>query len=191
MSTLATPPPGARNVLLIVWDTVRAYNLTTNSYPRPTTPNLERWARQGVHYKIAVAPAPWTYPSHSSFLTGQWPYKLNSQWNHTLDSPEPTLAEYLTSKGYQTAGFSGNTNYCTYETGLARGFFHFEDYPLSLPSFIGRTALGRGIVEFILSYTDFYSLKWFRLASRDARGINKAFLDWLPRRRRIAPSLHS
>ncbi len=39
---LASPPPGARNVVLIVWDTVRAYNLPSHRYPRPTAPNLER-----------------------------------------------------------------------------------------------------------------------------------------------------
>ena len=38
----------------------------------------------------------------------------------------PTLAEYLTSQGYQTAGFAANTNCCSYETGLNRGFAHFD-----------------------------------------------------------------
>src|SRR6185312_10341436 len=31
---------GARNVILIVWDTVRAYDLSAYRYPRNTTPNL-------------------------------------------------------------------------------------------------------------------------------------------------------
>ncbi len=61
---LPSAPPGARNAVLIVWDTVRAYNLPTHLYPRPTAPNLERWARQGVRYQVAVAPTSWTYPSH-------------------------------------------------------------------------------------------------------------------------------
>ena len=128
---LPPPPPGARNVVLIVWDTVRAYNLSAYGYPRNTTPNLARWAREGVRYNLAMAPAPWTYPSHSCFFTGQWPFKLNSQWKFTLDAPDPTLAEYLASRGYQTAGFAANTNCCSYETGLDRGFAHFEDFPLT------------------------------------------------------------
>ncbi len=45
-----------------------------------------------------------------------------------LDAPVPTLAEYLSSRGYQTAGFVANTNCCSYETGLNRGFAHFADY---------------------------------------------------------------
>ena len=92
---LSPAQPRAHNVVLIVWDTVRAYNLSLYGYPRATTPNLMRWARRGVKYERTVAPAPWTYPSHSSFFTGQWPLRLNTQWNFTLDAPDPTLAEYL------------------------------------------------------------------------------------------------
>ena len=143
MAGLPQPPPGARNVMLIVWDTVRAYNLSPYGYPRNTTPNLARWAREGVRYSRALAPAPWTYPSHSCFFTGRWPYQLNSQWKFPLDAPDPTLAEYLASRGYQTAGFSANTNCCNYETGLGRGFAHFEDFPLTPRSFLGRTEPGK------------------------------------------------
>ena len=78
---LPAAPPRARNVVLIVWDTVRAYNLSLYGYPRNTTPNLANGLEKGVRYHYAVAPAPWTYPSHSCFFTGQWPFKLNSQWN--------------------------------------------------------------------------------------------------------------
>jgi arylsulfatase A-like enzyme len=187
LNGLVAPPPGARNVVMIVWDTVRAYNLTSKRYPRPTTPNLQRWAQRGVQFKLAVAPAPWTYPSHSSFLTGQWPYRLNSQHSRFLDSREPTLAEYLASRGYQTAGFSANTNYLSYETGLNRGFIHFEDYPLTPQSFFGRTVPGNWILRRILSQAEFYDLKWFCIRSRDAVEINDAFLDWLRRRRRDRP----
>ena len=42
----------------------------------------------------------------------------------------PTLAEYLGALGYATAGFVGNTFYCSYDSGLNRGFTHYEDYVL-------------------------------------------------------------
>ena len=44
---LPPAPPGARNVVLIVWDTVRAYNLSAYGYPRNTTPNLAQCGPQG------------------------------------------------------------------------------------------------------------------------------------------------
>ncbi len=187
MAALPPPPAAAKNVVLIVWDTVRAQNLSAYGYSRNTTPNLARWSRQGVRYDLALAPAPWTYPSHSCFFTGQWPFKLNSQWKFTLDSPAPTMAEYLAGRGYQTAGFSANTNCCNYETGLARGIAHFEDFPLTPRSLFGRTIPGRWILMNLLYRGHFHDIKWIGLQSRGAHGTNDAFLDWLRRRRPDRP----
>jgi arylsulfatase A-like enzyme len=184
---LPAPPAGARNVILIVWDTVRASSLSLHDYPRDTTPNLVRWGRKGIQFSLALAPVPWTFPSHSCFFTGRWPYELDSHTKSTLDSPYATLAEYLASRGYETVGFAANTNYCSYETGLDRGFTHYEDYPLSPRSFLGRTVPGSWILKNILGGSDAYHQKWDRLQSRDARGINSAFLDWLRLRRQDRP----
>ncbi|MFI5455375.1 MAG: sulfatase-like hydrolase/transferase [Isosphaerales bacterium] len=187
LAGLPAPPSNARNVMLIVWDTVRAANLSLYGYPRNTTPNLVSWARKGVRYNLALAPAPWTYPSHTCFFTGHWPFQLISQWNYTLDAPVPTLAEHLAARGYETAGFSANTANCTYETRLDRGFTHFEDYPLTPWYLLGRTVAGSWILENILSRDDFYESKWIRLQSRNASGISNAFLDWLRHRQRDRP----
>jgi len=184
---LPAPPPGARNVLLIVWDTVRAYNVGLYGYYRNTTPNLARWAKKGVQYSMALAPAAWTFPSHSCFFTGQWPYRLNTQRNNTLDTADPTLAEYLASRGYQTVGFAANTNCCNYETGLDRGFTHYEDYPLTPRALLSRTVAGSWILTNIFARGDFHDQKWIQLQSRDARGINDTFLDWLRSRQRDRP----
>jgi arylsulfatase A-like enzyme len=184
---LPPAPPGARNVVLIVWDTVRAYNLSAYGYPRSTTPNLAQCARQGVVYNLAIAPAPWTYPSHTCFFTGQWPFQLNSQWKFRLDTPDPTLAEFLVGRGYQTAGFAANTPYCSYETGLDRGFAHYEDFPLTAQSLLGRTVPGTWILMNILFRGRFHQMKWIGLRSRGAHGTTEAFLDWLRQRRPDRP----
>jgi arylsulfatase A-like enzyme len=190
---LGAAPANAHNVVLIVWDTVRAYNLSLYGYSRRTTPHLERWAKQGVKYDLAVSPAPWTYPSHSSFFTGQWPFRLDSQWKFKLDTPSPTLAEYLTTKGYQTAGFVANTNCCSYETRLNRGFAHFADYELSPRSLLTRTVAGKWLLDKVLSMG--FSInprwanerKWAALQSRGAGEITDEFLGWLGRRRPDRP----
>jgi arylsulfatase A-like enzyme len=184
---LSPAPPRARNVVLIVWDTVRAYNLSTYGYARNTTPNLTRLASEGVRYHFATAPAPWTYPSHSSFFTGQWPFKLNSQWKFTLDTPSPTLAEYLASRGYQTAGFSANTYCCNYDNGLARGFAHFEDFPLTPRTFLGRTFPGNWMLKHILYRGNYHDMKWIDVQAPGARGTSEAFLSWLADRRPDRP----
>ena len=184
---LPPAPAGARNVVLIVWDTVRAYSLSLYGYPRDTTPNLTRWARQGVRYDRVLAPAPWTYPSHSSFFTGQWPFKLDTQWNYVLDAPVPTLAEFLTSRGYQTAGFAANTRHCSYETGLNRGFAHYEDYALTPRALLSRTVPGTWILKNIISRGDYYDQKWIDLQSGGASSLNQSFLKWLSQRRLDRP----
>ncbi len=181
-------PPRTRNVVLIVWDTVRAYSLGLYGYQRDTTPNLARWARKGVEYKLPLAPAPWTFPSHSCFFTGQWPLKIDSQWKWTLDTTVPTLAEYLSTRGYQTAAFVANTNSCSYETGLDRGFAHFEDYALTPLSPVERTVPGQWVLTRLLELGGWYhEEKWVALQSRDASRMNDAFLGWLSRRRRDRP----
>ncbi len=124
------PPPDSPNVLLIVLDTVRADHLSVYGYERPTTPNLEALARRSVRFDQARAAAPWTLPSHGTLFTGRWPHELGSRWMYPIRSDVPTLAEYLGSSGYATAGFVGNTFYCGYDSGLDRGFTYYQDYQL-------------------------------------------------------------
>ena len=120
------PPAGSPNVLLIVLDTVRADRLSLYGYPRATTPNLERLAARGIRFDEARATAPWTLASHASFFTGRWPHELGVRWMAPLRGDFPTLAEYLGSRGYATAGFVANAGYCSYDTGLDRGFTHYR-----------------------------------------------------------------
>jgi arylsulfatase A-like enzyme len=184
VARLPAPPAGAGNVLLIVMDTVRAANLGLYGYSRDTTPHLARWAKKGVRFEWAVAPAPWTFPSHCSFMTGQLASTLNARWPPALDPTFPTLAAFLSSRGYLTAGFAANTYWCSYESGMDRGFVHYEDYPLDPRTALGSTVPGRWILENVLNRRGFYGLKWIRSQSRDATGINHSFLDWLSRQRK-------
>jgi arylsulfatase A-like enzyme len=141
----AVPPslPGANNVLLIVWDTVRPSNLSLHGYVRPTTPNLERLAGCGVRFDLAFSTSSWTLPAHASLFTGRWPHELGADWKSPLRDDVPTLGEYLATRGYDTAGFAANLDYCNRETGLARGFAHYEDFPIGLyEAFTRYVALG-------------------------------------------------
>jgi arylsulfatase A-like enzyme len=187
VARLPAPPAEAVNVLLIVMDTVRAESLGLYGYARDTAPHLARWAERAVRFEWALAPAPWTFPSHSSFLTGQWPSTLSAHWEPILNPAYPTLAEFLASRGYATAGFVANTHWCSYESGMDRGFAHYEDYPLTPATILGSTVPGRWLLENLRDPRDYYSIKWIRSQSRDARGINRSFLDWLSRERQRGP----
>lgn len=138
LARLPAAAPGAPNVLLLILDTVRAAELGLYGYPRPTSPGLERLAARGVVFDWAFATSSWTLPSHGTLFTGRYPHELRADFLVPLDERYPTLAETLRAHGYATAGFVANHNYCSYETGLARGFLHYQDYRVTLRQVIGR-----------------------------------------------------
>ncbi len=186
------PPPDSPNVLLIVLDTVRADRLSLYGYPRATTPVLKRLAERGIRFDEARATAPWTLASHASMFTGRWPHQLDVNWNAPLRTGYTTLAEYFGSHGYATAGFVANTQYCSYDTGLDRGFTHFEDYVIDIEHLRPlRTALlfelawnGLSRLAIRLSRSRYQPLlHWFLAPDRkNAGAINREFTDWLAHR---------
>jgi arylsulfatase A-like enzyme len=131
LGRLGEATAGAPNVLFVIWDTVRARNLSLYGYERPTTERLKSFAESAVTFDFAVSTASWTLPSHGSMFTGRYPDRLNATWQLPLDGTYPTLAEVLSEHGWATAGFSANMAYVTRESGLARGFIHFEDYHIT------------------------------------------------------------
>jgi arylsulfatase A-like enzyme len=187
------PPAGSPNVLFIVLDTVRADRLSLYGYQRPTTPTLEKLAKRGIRFDAARATAPWTLPSHASFFTGRWPHELDVEWATPLRKNYPMLAEYMGARGYATAGMVSN-NYCSYDTGLDRGFTHYEDYVLERLSFLRLSVIVEEAVKSCILMGLRYdrglinaSQAWLRSVfhyqvRRDASSINRGFLDWLDRR---------
>jgi arylsulfatase A-like enzyme len=135
------------NIVLVTLDTVRAANLSVYGYSRRTTPHLEELVKRGVVFERAFATAPWTLPSHASLFTGRWPHQLSADYASPLDSTYPTLAEYLAGYGYRTAGFVANLGYCSRDTGLARGFEHYEDYQRSLGQIASSSTLVRKVAD--------------------------------------------
>ena len=97
------------NVLLIIFDTARGDRFPFDGYTRPTAPNLETLAAEGVVYTQAYSPAPWTVPAHASLFTGQYP-SLHRTDCGALRLPDEatTLAETLRAAGYRTIGYTAN-----------------------------------------------------------------------------------
>jgi arylsulfatase A-like enzyme len=173
---------GAPNVLLIVLDTVRAQSLSLYGYPRSTTPRLERFAKNGVRFERTLSTAPWTTPAHASLFTGRFPHELSADWDVPLDATHPTLAESLRAHGYATAGFVANTIACGYETGLDRGFLHYEDFQVTLPELIISSSLCRAVIHNPALRRLAGSHQIF--ARKTASDVNRDFLAWLSRQPR-------
>ena len=130
--TTATRP----NILLIVMDATRAKNLSCYGYNRPTSPNLERFAKRCVVYEKAISPAGWSLPGHASIFTGLYPSRHGAHDQHKYLAYEYlTMAELLRSQGYSTLAFCDNA-YVGPATGLDRGFEEFNDDFGNTPIFL-------------------------------------------------------
>jgi arylsulfatase A-like enzyme len=180
ISALPAPPANAPNVVLIVLDTVRTESLSLYGYPKPTTPELERLAKTAVVFDAAIAPAPWTLPSHASMFTGHWPHELSADWKSPLDSTYPTLADVLRARGYVTEGFVANLIYGSAVHGLNRGFIGYEDFPVSA----GQTVLSSSLGAMISSDSRLRRvIDNHRILGRKTAGeVNGEFLSWLSHR---------
>jgi len=111
------------DMVLIVADTVRADHLSCYGYGRPTTPNIDAFARIARRYNNVLAPGAFTLPSHASLFTGL-PVSVHgsTHFKRYLDPRFPSLPEQLREAGYQTAGFSTNLAFLVPGSGFDRGF---------------------------------------------------------------------
>jgi len=127
----ATPPGGtlreARpNVLLVVMDTVRADHLSLYGYDRPTTPNLEAFAKDATRYDSAFATAAFTLPTHASMWTGTYPSDHHVTDARRLAADTTSIAELLSAAGYATMGVIANVGFLARHFGLNQGFAHYD-----------------------------------------------------------------
>jgi len=137
---LALRPARRPNILLVTIDTLRADHCSTYGYAKPTTPHLDRLAREGVVFEAAYAPMATTGPSHASMFTGLPPRSHGLLKNGQLLRPElRTLAESLGALGYDTAAFV-SSYVLNHSFGFNRGFATYDDdFAHGRPS--GRTML--------------------------------------------------
>lgn len=150
----ALPPakPDAPDVVLVVLDTVRAGNLSTYGYGRPTAPALDALARDGALFLDATSPSTWSLPSHASLFTGRYPSSHGAHGEHRfLDAQFPTLAEALAHHGYETFCFTANA-WISDGLGLTRGFGYQDK------SLLAHGGAGRGF-SFIHRLLDRFGLQ--------------------------------
>jgi arylsulfatase A-like enzyme len=171
------PNPGAPNVLLVVWDTVRKPSLSLYGYDRPTSPNLTTRAAGGVAFERAYSTAPWTLPSHASMFTGLAMQDLSTTWTAPLDGSHPVAAELFSRAGYRTAGFTANLMATHRPTGLARGFQRYEDWRIGRrpQEYVGQLYLS----ERLRKHQPFKRWSILQGHWKDADSISRSFLGWL------------
>ncbi len=176
----ASAPRPARgpNIILITLDTTRADHLSAYGYSRPTTPNIDRLAHQGVLFENAVASTSWTLPSHASIFTGLLPHQHGADWAAPLDLAPWTLAEVLSSRGYETAGFTANFYYSPAGWGMGQGFDLYDDDSFSLRHNLIQTLLGGLVVQPLYQNL----VRFDRFDRRNAEQINRDIFRWFEHR---------
>lgn len=99
--------PMRPNILLITSDQHRFDHLGCLGTPGIVTPNLDRMAREGVHFNRAYTPCPICTPTRVSLLTGQYPSRHGAYSIGVTLRPFPTttLPAVLGNAGYHTALF--------------------------------------------------------------------------------------
>jgi arylsulfatase A-like enzyme len=127
------------NIVLIVADTFRADRVTMQRDGKPLMPNLAAFAAESWYFRNCRCQAAWTKPSMATLFTSLYPdvhrvlFTIEENPD-TADSPRSdklpasfeTMAEYLKSHGYATAGIQSNIH-VTEHFGFAQGFDSYTE----------------------------------------------------------------
>lgn len=180
-AALPALPGTTPNILLIVLDTVRAQSLGVYGNARATSPNIDALAATGVRFAQAIAPAPWTLPSHASMFTTRAPHELSADWLRPLDSTHETLAERLQHSGFATVGDVANLLYTTSASGLDRGFLRYSDFTFSRGTLLHESWLWRPLKDEVRRT---FNLKGDRddMVRKSATEVTDGFLAWMASR---------
>ncbi|MFQ5706559.1 MAG: sulfatase [bacterium] len=142
---------GEPNVLVILIDALRYDHLGCYGYAKPTSPNIDNFARESLVFTNSFSQSNHTKPSIASLFTSLYPSQhhvvrsnrrdaAGNYISDILDDSFKTMAEYLQEAGYNTAGFIDQGQLRAY-MGFAQGFDYYDTYlgiaPLINQKFIG------------------------------------------------------
>jgi arylsulfatase A-like enzyme len=185
MSTLPGAP-NSPNVLVIIVDSLRADHLSPYGYSRDTSPYLTQFAKEGVLFENAIAPASWTLPSHASMLTGLSPHQARVEMGgDILSSRFPTLADAMRERGFRTAAFSANYQFFARDHGFIHGFSHFEEYDQTLGGILEKVPLSQLVLKELSHLTTGEKFAFFGIKNApSAEKIDDNAVAWIRRGRR-------
>lgn len=132
------------NLIIISLDTQRPDHMGIYGYARNTTPNIDRWARDGAMiFTNVYTETPMTYPSFVSLMTGTYAVETGIFSNRVVTSADgenvasvsaplipnsvKTLAEVLKENSYTTVAFNANPELSPVVSNIDRGFDEFNE----------------------------------------------------------------
>jgi arylsulfatase A-like enzyme len=119
------------NLILVTVDTLRAGEMGFLGYDRPTTPNLDALAAEGVAFDRTYAMASYTGKALAPMLIGKYPSETLRDGGHfnTYFAGNTFLAERLHTVGLRTMGVASHW-YFRERFGVTQGFDAFDLSPL-------------------------------------------------------------
>ena len=119
---------GHPDIIVVILDTVRADHVGAYGYEFPTTPALDRLARQGARFEQHISTSPWTRPAMATIRTGLYPRSagIYEEQYDRLPDDVVTLQEVLDDNGYLTLGVTTNPN-INAVFGFDQGFDEYAD----------------------------------------------------------------
>jgi arylsulfatase A-like enzyme len=117
-----------RSVVLISIDTLRADHLGCYGYSRPTSPNIDAFARRGARFEYAISSSGWTVPAHMTMFTGLDPlaHGIGGYPHPGRQRPKTdTLAQILRRNDFVSGAFNGG-GYLLPRFGFHLGFDQYK-----------------------------------------------------------------
>jgi N-acetylglucosamine-6-sulfatase len=160
-----------RNIVLILADDHRADAMGFVGHPFLETPNLDRMAREGVHFPNAMVTTALCSPSRASILTGLYAHR-----HRVVDNNNPVpndlvfFPQYLQHAGFQTA-FVGKWHMGGDSDAPQRGFDHwvsFRGQGSYLPVAAGLNVNGKQVPQrgYITDELTDYAVEWLERRDR-------------------------
>jgi len=123
-----TEKPIAKNVIVILADTLRADHLGAYGNQKMKTPVFDKIAEEGVLFKRFSAVEDWTKPTVATVLTGVYPATHKAQTERVILSENLKLiSEEMSERGFETAAFIANS-YISEGFGFKRGWDYYENF---------------------------------------------------------------
>ena len=176
----AQPALGEKNLLVIVFDALSAYNVSLYGYNRETMPNLSRLAERAVVFHNHFASGNFTSPGTASLLTGTLPWTHRAFiYNGKVDSPFVSQNIFHAFPDHYRIAYSHNPLVNTF----------FDQFREDLDEYIPRQRLfllNDGLIQSLFKRDeDIATLSWARTMKKTESGTSYSlFLSGLYERYR-------
>ncbi len=124
---LGQAPQSAKNLIIILADTLRADALGCYGGAKDLTPSIDRFAQEGVIFSDVYSVSSWTRPTVATLMTGLTPREHGMRALFGVMREDlTTVAEYLRGMGFRTGAVMTNAILKSY-FGFGQGFDTYQD----------------------------------------------------------------